>query len=132
MGFGLVNRFTDYLYTPHRTTSNYSAIIDLHTLWLCPPCLLDRSFHSLKGMNWLFSCIAISWTFCLSTLPWIGIFNAHFCLNLNSLFDTVKFGILETGMRCIIVLYRVRFPVHPGYVWKFKINFYMTVTVSIN
>jgi hypothetical protein len=32
MGFGLDIGFTDHLYTPHRTTSNYSAFTDLHTL----------------------------------------------------------------------------------------------------
>jgi hypothetical protein len=31
-GYGLVNGFTDHLYTPLRTTSNYSAIANLHTL----------------------------------------------------------------------------------------------------
>jgi hypothetical protein len=32
MGFGLVNGFIDYLYTPLGTTSNYNAITNLHTL----------------------------------------------------------------------------------------------------
>jgi hypothetical protein len=32
MGFGLVNAFIDHLYTPLATTSNYSAITNLHTL----------------------------------------------------------------------------------------------------
>jgi hypothetical protein len=32
MRFGLANGFTDHLYTPLGTTSNYSAIADFHTL----------------------------------------------------------------------------------------------------
>jgi hypothetical protein len=32
MGFGLANGFIDHLYTPLGTTSNYSAIVDFHTL----------------------------------------------------------------------------------------------------
>jgi hypothetical protein len=32
MGYGLVNGFIDHLHTPIGTTSNYSAITNLHTL----------------------------------------------------------------------------------------------------
>jgi hypothetical protein len=32
MGYELVHGFIDHLYTPLKTTSNYSAIADLHTL----------------------------------------------------------------------------------------------------
>jgi hypothetical protein len=44
-GMGLVNGFTDHLYTPLGTTSNYSAIANLHTLQIttAPP----KPFSSL-------------------------------------------------------------------------------------
>jgi hypothetical protein len=34
----LENEFTDHLYTPFRTTSNYSPTADLHTLQITSTC----------------------------------------------------------------------------------------------
>jgi hypothetical protein len=43
-GFGLVNAFIDHLFTPPRTTSNYSAITNLHTLRITTAVAEPQSF----------------------------------------------------------------------------------------
>jgi hypothetical protein len=52
MGHGLVNGFIDRLYTPLGTTSNYSAIVNQHTLQIITvPAKPSSSLLSSAGVS---------------------------------------------------------------------------------
>jgi hypothetical protein len=57
MGYELVNRFPEYLYTPLGTTSNYSAIANLHTLQIAtaPPKLFPAYVFNSRSLATAFT-----------------------------------------------------------------------------
>jgi hypothetical protein len=115
MGFGLVNRFIDHLYTPLGTTSNYSAITDLHT----------PQFITARTKSFPAYCVSNSRS--LATASSSGDSSASHTyvitvwrISLNwTLFFTAGLSALNwTGLPSLLsLLYTARFKCQPSTMW---------------